>query len=157
MLLQCRKPNITVWLCGPVILEQCTQKLIFSQAVITIRGGRWSPLGPSRRCLLGMLIWWAAALSWTVGSMLINWSASSHPCGNVSASYNVTVSDHGLYDCSGEGCDSWVTGLCNTFMPAPIYLPSQHANYHLTFLCSIDIIIYIINHGVSSYYILWTI
>ena len=35
-----RQPNITV--CGPVILEECTQKLIFSQAVITIRGGRWA-------------------------------------------------------------------------------------------------------------------
>ena len=37
------QPNITV--CGPVIGEQCTQKLIFPQAVI-IRGGRWAR-GPS--------------------------------------------------------------------------------------------------------------
>ena len=39
-----RQPNITV--CGPVIRVQCSQKLIYSQAVITIRGGRWA-CGPS--------------------------------------------------------------------------------------------------------------
>ena len=39
-----RQLNITV--CGPVIRVQLGPKLIFSQAVITIRGGRWAH-GPS--------------------------------------------------------------------------------------------------------------
>ena len=82
----------------------------------------------------------------TVGLMLLHWSTFSHPCINVSS-----------YDLSGEGCASWVTRLCKTIMTAPICLPRQHTNYRLTFLCAIDIIIYIMNHGVSSYYIFWPI
>ena len=39
-----------------------------------------------------------------------------------------------------------------------VCLPAQHSTESLqTFTCAIDVIIYIINHGVSSYYILWTI